>query len=261
MCQVYKGGTLAVLEECIFDSSHKLSACIIGLPNGARTYRCLHHSCLSKRWREAKAVIEPEAVEEPTISEEDLNQPPKTFNPKLEVHLEPSNFLSKYIEYAKTTSDAYEEYHFASGLVLLSVAADRQIVVSMRHGDIYPNIWMFPIGDSTISRKTTAFKLCQLILKTKFFKKSLPSSFSPEALMEAISETPRCFYLKDEAGSLLASMCKEYMQETRESPPESDLEEQLRAAGFTKLANMEKKLKRLLSSEGIDAIDRKYSRL
>ena len=56
----------------------------------------------------------------------------------------------------------------------------------------------------------------------------------------------------------------ERMQEAakaREPPPESDLEEQLRAAGFTKLANMEKKMKRLLSSEGIDAIERKYSRL
>ena len=47
----------------------------------------------------------------------------------------------------------------------------------------------------------------------------------------------------------------------RELPPEPDLEERLRAAGFTKLANMEKKMKRLLSSEGIDAIERKYSRL
>ena len=83
------------------------------------------------------------------ISEEDFVQAPNTFNPKLDLRLEPGNFLSKYIEYAKTTSDAYVEYHFACGLVLLSVAVDRQIVVSMRHGDIYPNIWIFPIGDST----------------------------------------------------------------------------------------------------------------
>ena len=56
----------------------------------------------------------------------------------------------------------------------------------------------------------------------------------------------------------------EMMQEAakaKELPPEPDLEEQLRAAGFTKRANMEKKLKWLLSSEGIDAIERKYSRL
>jgi hypothetical protein len=34
--------------------------------------------------------------------------------------------------------------------------------------------------------------------------------------MDAISESPRCYYLKDEAGSLLASMCKDYMKETRD---------------------------------------------
>jgi hypothetical protein len=54
----YAGGTLAVLEECIFDPSHKLSACIIGWPNGASTYRCRHHSCLDKRWKDVKARIE-----------------------------------------------------------------------------------------------------------------------------------------------------------------------------------------------------------
>ena len=56
--KTYNGGTLAVLEECIFDPSHRLSACIIGWPSGARTYRCRHNSCQDKHWKEAKAVIE-----------------------------------------------------------------------------------------------------------------------------------------------------------------------------------------------------------
>jgi hypothetical protein len=55
----YNGGTLAVLDECIFDPSHRLSACIIGWPNGARTYRCRHTSCLDKHWQDAKVKIEP----------------------------------------------------------------------------------------------------------------------------------------------------------------------------------------------------------
>lgn len=150
------------------------------------------------------------------MSEEDLKTLPNAFNPRLEVRLEAGNFITKYMVYAKTTSDAYEEYHYASGLVLASIAADRQIVISMRHGDIYPNIWIFPIGDSTVSRKTTAHKLCKMIVRTKFPKRSLPSSFSPEALMDAIAATPRCYYLKDEAGSLLSSLCKDYMAETRD---------------------------------------------
>jgi hypothetical protein len=172
--------TVAVLEQCIFNPDHRLSAVIIGWPNGARSYRCRHHSCLSKHWADAKAIIEPpteanhkkangqaEPEPETEISEEDLKGK-IIFNPRLEVCLEPENFISKYMVYAKTTSDAYEEYHYASGLVLLSVAADRQIVVSMRHGDIYPNIWIFPLGDSTISRKTTAYNLNSPLFRHRY---------------------------------------------------------------------------------------------
>ena len=56
--KTYQGSTLAVLENCVFDSTHTLSACIIGWPSGARTYRCRHHSCLDKHWSGARAIIE-----------------------------------------------------------------------------------------------------------------------------------------------------------------------------------------------------------
>ena len=57
--KTYNGGTLAVLEECIFYPDHKLTACIIGWPSGASTYRCRHRSCLDKHWADAKTIIEP----------------------------------------------------------------------------------------------------------------------------------------------------------------------------------------------------------
>jgi hypothetical protein len=57
-----KGGakcTVAVLDQCVFNPDHHLSAVIIGWPNGMRSYRCRHNSCLAKHWTEAKAIIEP----------------------------------------------------------------------------------------------------------------------------------------------------------------------------------------------------------
>lgn len=51
--------TVAVLEQCVFNPDHHKSAVIIGWPNGMRSYRCRHNSCLSKHWRDAKAIIEP----------------------------------------------------------------------------------------------------------------------------------------------------------------------------------------------------------
>ena len=49
---------MAVLEQCVFNPDHHKSAVIIGWPNGMRSYRCRHNSCLSKRWKDAKAIIE-----------------------------------------------------------------------------------------------------------------------------------------------------------------------------------------------------------
>ncbi len=156
--------------------------------------------------------------DDPKPNEITMEEADKTrvFNPSLKVYLEPDNFLSLYQEYAATTCDAYPEYHYASALELASVAADRNIVIEHKHGDIYTNMWIFGLGDSTISRKTTAHRLCKLVVKSKFPMKGLPSSFSPESLMEAISETPKCYFMKDEAGSLLASLCKDYMKETQD---------------------------------------------
>lgn len=152
----------------------------------------------------------------PKQAEEDEPDQATTFNPRLEVHLEDDNFIARYIKYAKTTSDAYEEYHFAAGLMLVSVAADRILVVSMRHGNIFPNIWIFGLGDSTVSRKSTAFKLLMLFLNSKYLKKRLPQSFSPEALLAAMANMPQSYLTKDEAGGLLAALKKEYMSETRD---------------------------------------------
>ena len=53
---------VAVLEQCIFDPNHHLSAVIIGWPNGMRSYRCRHNSCLNKHWDDAKAILEPEGT-------------------------------------------------------------------------------------------------------------------------------------------------------------------------------------------------------
>ncbi len=127
-------GTTYVLEQC--PGCHNTDACChvstYPPPKDGFHAACKHNHCDIKSWSDFRKKIEPDYVpyteraggngregyNAPSISEmseEDFKRSPKTFNPKLDLHLEPSNFLSKYIEYAKTTSDAYDEYHFASG--------------------------------------------------------------------------------------------------------------------------------------------------
>lgn len=76
----------------------------------------------------------------------------------IELHLSPESYILKYLNYALRSNDAYFEYHFAVALSHLSMAADRRLHIRMVQQTIYPNIWSFCLGDSTVSRKTTAAK-------------------------------------------------------------------------------------------------------
>ena len=59
---------VAVLEQCIFNPDHHLSACIIGWPNGMRSYRCKHNSCINLHWKDAKRILEPERARNATAA-------------------------------------------------------------------------------------------------------------------------------------------------------------------------------------------------
>ena len=58
----YNGGTRLVLENCVFDDSHKAPDAAIFLhSNGAIGYRCLHNSCQDKNWQAVRGLYEPDA--------------------------------------------------------------------------------------------------------------------------------------------------------------------------------------------------------
>ena len=150
------------------------------------------------------------------ITEEELIGLPVAENPRLSINLEPDNFISEYVDYASSLSDAYVEYHYAGGLFMASTAIDRRVVLKLKQGTVHSNLWLFCLGNSTTSRKTTAMNGPGAILDTYEVGRRLPSSFSPEALIEALADCPRSFFMKDEAGSLLAAMGKKYMDEARD---------------------------------------------
>lgn len=56
----HEGGTIYVLSECVFDSSHKgKDAAIIQRANGKLGYKCWHDSCSSRGWREVRQKFDP----------------------------------------------------------------------------------------------------------------------------------------------------------------------------------------------------------
>ncbi len=124
----------------------------------------------------------------------------------------------KYLNYALRSNDAYFEYHFAAALSHLSMAVDRRLHIRMVQQTIYPNIWSFCLGDSTVSRKTTAAKKGEEMAAAVFgLEKFLPRAGSPEALIEILSDTPRGVIWKDEAGQTLKEMQKTYMGDIKDT--------------------------------------------
>lgn len=137
-------------------------------------------------------------------------------NPRLMVNLESDNTIMRYINYGKSTCDAFSEYHYASALSLISIATNRNLILKLSQGEVFPNIWTFMLGRSTISRKTAAISKCQRFAEDLFPHAALPQSYSPEGLVEELSEIPRGYLIKDEAGGMLAAMSKNYMLEMRD---------------------------------------------
>jgi len=164
--------------------------------------------------REKSGETEDDGIK--SISEEELNGLNLATRPKLYNRLEPDNFISEYLEFGAATCDAYQEYHFSGALTLLSAAVGRKLVIKLKQGPIYPNIWSFNLGPSTISRKSTAIAKMEDMLKVVCPDIAIPKSFSPEALIEFLSECPVAYLVKDEVGQLLASMRKQYMEDVRD---------------------------------------------
>jgi hypothetical protein len=244
--------TVAVLEQCIFNPEHNLSAVIIGWPNGMRSYRCRHNSCLGKHWADAKAILEPEAQEEQRrrecagipitrakadqieartgvhiynaiddpkpheITEEDLNALPRAENPRLEINLEPDNLISIYMRYGAKTCDAYPEYHYTSALSLISICTNRNLVLMLSQDKLYPNIWAMNLGKTTVSRKSAAMGKFSRFADDLFPLSALPQSYSPEGLLEELTEKPKGYLVKDEAAAMIEAMEKNYMLEMRD---------------------------------------------
>jgi len=148
------------------------------------------------------------------ISENDLLKIKIQENPRFKTSLEPDNFIQEFIRYGETVTDSYPDYWFASGLYCISVVVNRNAVVKLRQGPIYPNVWINILGLSSLARKSTAIDKADLTITAANIDSSckMPDEFSPEAMIEMLDRQPRAYMIKDESAGLLAVMKKDYMR-------------------------------------------------
>lgn len=129
------------------------------------------------------------------------------------------DLIFKYIDFHKDMSDAYVDFHHGDALVVLSTIIDRKAVLYTRQTTVYPNIWIYILAQSTIGRKTTVIN--QIYDFSHILHRSgrveLPKQFSPESLVEILSESSHGYFINDESAGLMKSMQKKsYMADARD---------------------------------------------
>lgn len=143
----------------------------------------------------------PDRNQEQAISEEELLKIKIPENPRFNTNLESNNFIQEYIRYGETVSDGYIDYWFAGGLFCLSVAVNRNVVIKLRQGSIYTNVWINELGLSSLARKSTTIDKTDLTIAAANIDPDckMPDEFSPEAMIERLDQRPKAYMIKDES--------------------------------------------------------------
>jgi hypothetical protein len=119
-------------------------------------------------------------------------------------------FIDTYREWATEATDAVPDFHEISMLVILSAIVSTSVKLETSAGTIIPNIWGIILGDSTLTRKTTAMNMAMNFLLAIDPSLIVATDGTGEGLLSALSERPNrsSMYYKDEVSGLFESMTK-----------------------------------------------------
>jgi hypothetical protein len=130
---------------------------------------------------------------------------PYAFEPALPA----DHFVSRFLAYAASRTDAALEYHELGGLILLAAATPRirARLAPYPHG-LATNLYGLLIGDSTRSRKTTSKDLALDIAERALPGVLLADQSSPEGFIEQLSQRPddSTVWALDEMGDMLLKL-------------------------------------------------------
>lgn len=152
-----------------------------------------------------------------------------------------TTFIDNYYDWASNATDAVPEYHRLVAAILLSSVLSDTIRLETRYGKITTNLWGMVLGDSTLTRKTTAMEMGMSILYEVDKSLHLASDGSVEGLLTGLSARPHrvsVFYRDEVSGFFDAMNKKDYLSGMQET--------------FTKLYDVPPYYARLLRKETIE---------
>jgi hypothetical protein len=126
----------------------------------------------------------------------------------------PNTFLDDYREWGELATDAIPHYHELCGAILLSSTLASHLRLETSYGRMVPNLWGLVLGNSTLTRKTTAMRMATDLLMENDPDAIMATDGSAEGLLTSLSTRPgRCsVFFRDEVTGFLSSVArKDYM--------------------------------------------------
>jgi predicted transcriptional regulator len=126
-------------------------------------------------------------------------------------------FVDEYREWAMHCTDAVPDFHNLCCLVGLSAIVSASVkleVGNVESDQMTPNLWGMLLGDSTLTRKTTAMRFMTDFLINMDRELIIASDSTQEGLLAGIAERPNkaSIFYRDEISGLFDAMSrKEYM--------------------------------------------------
>ena len=123
---------------------------------------------------------------------------------------EQHGFVEEYIEWASSLGDAATQYHQAGAFTILSALLSGRVTLPTSYGPVVPNLWFMILGDTTLTRKTTAMDIAIDLLADVDPDAILATDGSVEGLMQGLSTRPKrpSIFLRDEFSGLLEMITK-----------------------------------------------------
>jgi len=119
-------------------------------------------------------------------------------------------FVEEYIEWASSLGDAATQYHQAGAFTILSALLSGRVTLPTSYGPVVPNLWFMILGDTTLTRKTTAMDIATDLLQDVDPDAILATDGSVEGLLQGLSTRPKrpSIFLRDEFSGLLEMITK-----------------------------------------------------
>ena len=121
-----------------------------------------------------------------------------------------TGFLRDYFEYARELTDSPEHYHLFVSMGVLGTALGRKVWIPFGLNNIYPNIYLVLLAESSFLRKSTALTGGKNLLRETFTEMAMPDHVTLEKMLDILAKNATSCFFPMEFASFISMTEKSY---------------------------------------------------